>query len=494
MAVVLWELLAGRRLFVRDDDSPSVMLDKLMHGPIERPSVYDPSLPDALDAIVLRALARKPAARFASARQMASAIEALGELATATEVGDWVERSAAEALRARSVGLAELDRASAPPRAAEISAYDVDVLVEPAVEEGPPSSEPPPMIAASDTYPVTDPRALPFIRAPSNLPVIARPPVRRVPWRAVTGILVAALVGVAGGQMLTRSIDGRRERVTEASRPVAALAVAPTVSACGRGMIEVGAATFLMGTDDGLPFERPAHRVTIAPFCVDRLETTTDDYRACSDAGVCKAAPTTNEWSGLGDRDRKAFDPLCNARDPVGRARHPINCVDWEMASKACRARGARLPTEAEWELAARGPDGRKYPWGDDEPSATLLNACGRECNAWGKKMGLDLATMFAADDGFAATAPVGSFPAGASRYGVEDLVGNVSEWVADHYGDYPKEARSNPTGPVTGDERVVRGGAWNSSLSAWARPTFRTKEAPTKRSYAIGFRCASSR
>jgi formylglycine-generating enzyme required for sulfatase activity len=164
------------------------------------------------------------------------------------------------------------------------------------------------------------------------------------------------------------------------------------------------------------------------------------------------------------------------------------------MASQACRARGARLPTEAEWELAARGTDGRKYPWGDDEPSAALLNACDAACVAWGRKSGVDFTSMFEGDDGFATTAPVGSFPSGASRYGVEDLVGNVSEWVADYFGDYPTDARSNPTGPSAGVERVVRGGAWNGSLSAWARPTFRTKEAPTKRSYAIGFRCASSR
>ena len=142
----------------------------------------------------------------------------------------------------------------------------------------------------------------------------------------------------------------------------------------------------------------------------------------CSDGGLCKRAGTSNEWDGIADKERKAFDPLCNMRDPEGKAKHPINCVDWEMADKFCREAGKRLPTEAEWESAARGPDGRKYPWGDDDPAAGYLNACGKECVAWGIKNGIEEKAMYQVDDGFANTAPVGSFPKGASRYGVKDV------------------------------------------------------------------------
>ena len=98
---------------------------------------------------------------------------------------------------------------------------------------------------------------------------------------------------------------------------------------------------------------------------------------------------------------------------------------------------------------------------------------------------------MYDADDGFPNTAPVGSFPKGASRYGVEDVVGNVWEWVADWYGEYGKDEQTSPKGPASGDERVIRGGSWNGSYASWVRPTFRYKDAPTKRSYGIGFRCA---
>lgn len=260
---------------------------------------------------------------------------------------------------------------------------------------------------------------------------------------------------------------------------------------CPAGMIAIPGGSFFMGSDDGLSLEKPAHQVVVGPYCIDEFEVTVDRYKACSDAGRCKRAGTGNQWEGLSDKDRKAFDPLCNIRDPAARGNHPINCVDWEMAEKFCSEQGGRLPTEAEWEFAARGPDGRRYPWGDEEPAADYLNACGRECVVWGAKNGVEEKAMYDADDGFATTAPVGSFPKGASRYGVQDVVGNVWEWVADWYGAYGKEEQEDPKGPSAGDEKVIRGGAWNGSYASWVRPTFRYKDKPSKRSYGIGLRCA---
>jgi formylglycine-generating enzyme required for sulfatase activity len=224
---------------------------------------------------------------------------------------------------------------------------------------------------------------------------------------------------------------------------------------------------------------------------MDEFEATVEKYKSCSDAGRCMRAPAANEWAGITDKDRKAFDPLCNIRDPASRAAHPINCVEWEMADKFCREQNKRLPTEAEWEFAARGPDGRKFPWGDEPPSMGHMNACGKECVAWGKKAGIEEKPMYDDDDGYPATAPVGSFPKGASRYGIQDVVGNVWEWVSDWYAEYGKDEQTDPKGPETGEQRVIRGGAWNASYPAWIRPTFRYHDIPTKRSYGIGFRCA---
>lgn len=241
--------------------------------------------------------------------------------------------------------------------------------------------------------------------------------------------------------------------------------------------------------------ERPAHQVTLSPYCIDATEVTVAQYKECSDRGECKRAPRENEWPGITAAERKIYDPLCNVREPEARAQHPINCVDWELARAFCAAGGKRLPTEAEWEFATRGSDGRTYPWGDDPPkSGGHLNACGTECVAWGKKHPdpkNPLVAMYASDDGFPTTAPIGSFPKGDSPFGLHDVVGNVWEWTSDWFGPYGRGPESDPKGPATGTLRVMRGGAWNGSDPAWVRPTFRFMAPPELRSHGIGFRCA---
>ncbi len=312
---------------------------------------------------------------------------------------------------------------------------------------------------------------------------------------AAVGAAVFALGGKGAGSapsdLAARTPAPSASAAPTASSSPSASAAAIVPMTCPAGMIAIPGGSFFMGSDDGLAMEKPSHQVTLQPFCIDEFEVTVDRYRACSDAGRCKRAGSTNDWAGIADKDHKAFDPLCNIRDPDKRGNHPINCVDWEMADKFCHEQGGRLPSEAEWEFSARGPDGRKYPWGDDDPAAGHLNACGKECVAWGQKNGVEEKAMYDSDDGFPNTAPVGSFPKGASRYGVQDVVGNVWEWVADWYGDYGKDEQMAPKGPASGDEKVIRGGSWNGSYASWVRPTFRYKDAPTKRSYGIGFRCA---
>ncbi len=336
-------------------------------------------------------------------------------------------------------------------------------------------------------------------------------PIERTVTRASssrTGLLVALGVvglGGVGSAFLLLGKAGNAPSAPAAALSAPAPAATPSATAsagaassaataagsCPAGTIRIPGGSFFMGSDEGLPMEKPAHEVSLEPYCIDEFEVTVAQYKACSDAGRCKRAPMANDWPKITDKERKAFDPLCNIRDPEGKASHPINCVEWEMADKYCHEQGERLPTEAEWEFAARGPDGRKYPWGDDDPSAGHVNACGKECVAWGLKNGIEEKAMYDVDDGFANTAPVGSFPKGASRYGVKDVVGNVWEWVADWYADYGKDELKDPKGPAVGDERVIRGGAWNGSYPSWVRPTFRYKDSPTKRSYGIGFRCA---
>jgi formylglycine-generating enzyme required for sulfatase activity len=316
------------------------------------------------------------------------------------------------------------------------------------------------------------------------------------------GVLVAAgaiatavyLLAIKGKEPIApRGPDTVAASSTSAAPPVPA----PPPPECPSEMAKIPGGKFFMGTDDknDEERERPAHQVTLSPYCIDRTEVTVAQYKECSDKGECKRAPRENEWEGITAAARKIYDPLCTVRDPEANAQHPINCIDWELATAFCTARGKRLPTEAEWEFATRGSDGRKYPWGDDVPTTGgRLNACGKECVAWGKKHPdpeNPLEAMYPVDDGFPTTAPVGSFPQGDSPFGLHDVVGNVWEWTSDWYGPYGSAAEIDPRGAASGKLRILRGGAWNGSDPAWVRPTFRFMAPPALRSHGIGFRCA---
>ncbi len=319
------------------------------------------------------------------------------------------------------------------------------------------------------------------------------------------GAGVVVLAGLLAGGVYLFALRGKAEvQAPLASASPAAVSAAPALPpplTCPSGMITIEGGKFFMGSDDKRDdeAERPAHQVTLSPYCIDTTEVTVAQYKQCSDKGECKRAPRDNEWPGITARERKVYDPLCNVRDAETKAQYPINCVDYELSDAFCKASGRRLPTEAEWEFAARGSDGRKYPWGDDPPtSGNRLNACGKECLAWGKKNNEEVAAMYPVDDGFATTAPVGSFPKGASPFGLQDVVGNVWEWAHDWYAPYTPGRQTDPvggsgSGSGSGTERVLRGGAWNGSDPGWVRPTYRFKSEPALRSHGIGFRCAKA-
>jgi len=321
-----------------------------------------------------------------------------------------------------------------------------------------------------------------------------------------TGFVVAGAVGVLA--LITTGIllrAGKHEAPTDAagaaptvSTPAsvaAALAsVAPPAPICPEEMVQIPAGQFFMGSDlkDAAANEKPSHNVTVQSVCMDLYEVSAKKYKACSDQGKCRRAPTEVEWPKITAAERATYSPLCTGSDPE-KADHPITCVTWEMANDYCKVNDKRLPTEAEWEFATRGPDGRIYPWGDDPPTAEHLNACDAQCLAWGKAHKVELNALEKGDDGFPTTAPVGKFPAGRSRFGPYDVVGNVWEWVADWYGDYKAEAAQNPVGPATGERKVIRGGAWNAGVETWLHPSFRYAQVPNAQSYGIGFRCVKT-
>ena len=178
-------------------------------------------------------------------------------------------------------------------------------------------------------------------------------------------------------------------------------------------------------------------------------------YRACVTAGKC--TPPQSSLATL--FVSKVDGEFCNW-EIKGREDHPINCVDWSQANAFCAAAGKRLPTEAELELAARGATMQTHPWGEEAPDSTRINGCGDECANWfhqDRHWGWN--STYPGSDGYVTTAPVGSFPAGASPFGALDMVGNVAEWTADWYGPYSAQPARNPTGPTEGTGHAIRGG-----------------------------------
>lgn len=220
----------------------------------------------------------------------------------------------------------------------------------------------------------------------------------------------------------------------------------PTAPTCPEGMVLLPGGPFWAGAEHEsfASEENPRFLTRLAPFCLDPTEVTAAAYERCVEAGACRPARTEYK--------------TCNYKR-AGRADHPINCIDHDEATAYCAWRGARLPSELEWEYAARGgAEQRKYPWGDDSPD-------GKTC--WKQPH----------------SCAVGSFPAGA--FGLHDVVGNVWEWTEDWFAPYPWPAAS-------GRHRVYRGGSWSRRFEKWLRPTLRNRFAPDHWGSHLGVRCAA--
>jgi formylglycine-generating enzyme required for sulfatase activity len=227
-----------------------------------------------------------------------------------------------------------------------------------------------------------------------------------------------------------------------------------TSSADPGDLVPVLAGQFLMGCNEAvdsacLDDEKPMHMVSLSAFEIDRTEVSQDQYSACVVAGAC-------------DVPSCAWD--CDRTD------YPATCVSWAQADAYCSWAGKRLPTESEWEKAARGSSGNKYPWGDSEPDCTLTNqaGCGEEA------------------------LPVGSQVAGASPYGALDMAGNVVEIVADWYDAsyYSGSPNTDPKGPASGTRYGGRGGGFRSDAT-WQRASKRDWYDLSDSAASLGFRCA---
>lgn len=233
----------------------------------------------------------------------------------------------------------------------------------------------------------------------------------------------------------------------------------------GMEMVYVPAGKFIMGSENGYDDQKPVRQVYLDSYWIDKYEVSNAQYALCVASGACTKpsltkSQTRNNYYGNPDYDN-----------------YPVIQIDWHQSQAYCQWVGGDLPTEAQWEKAARGTDGRTYPWGNESPTCQLTNF----------NKGLYGNQSYCIGD----TSPVTDYEAGASPYGALNMAGNVREWVNDWYGSnyYSTSPTRNPSGPSSGEYRVLRGGSW-SNHGWYIRAASRYSLYPTNTLNNSGFRC----
>jgi formylglycine-generating enzyme required for sulfatase activity len=294
---------------------------------------------------------------------------------------------------------------------------------------------------------------------------------QRLPVRSARGTLTWAITILLLGSVVLLWIGSTlsHRQAAPAGRAIAGVVTAQAASKDGMRLVFVPSGSFRMGSDKSFDAqaqdnELPQHTINLSDYWIDQTEVTNAMYARCVAAGGCTAprrSSSATHSDYFGSRQYAQF---------------PVSWVSWSQASAYCQWAGRRLPSEAEWEKAARGPDGRTFPWGSQAPSCSLANFWSKEDGCVGDAV------------------QVGSYPAGASPYGVLDMAGSVFEWTADWYSTryYANSPLNDPPGPASGDAHVLRGGSWGSGPRT-VRAAVRLQSTPNGELDDVGFRCALS-
>lgn len=413
LGIVLYELVTGRKPYTAD--TPMAVVLKHMTDPLPRPRQYIADLPDIVERVLLKALAKDPQDRYSKISEFADALENADQSRKTANTQPNTPTS--------STNLTQLLQKKNLNRL--WLAFGVVGIVFTGVligwlARGDKTTEVPPTTTPSSTS----------IPINTTIPsVTINPTATRTPFPTATPKLDI-------GSTMTGN-DGMT-------------------------LLYVPAGEFTMGSETGKDEEKPIHTIYLDGFWIDQTEVTNRQYALCVTAGQCISPNETDSSLRSIYYGNSEFDE------------YPVIYVNWNMAKTYCEWAGRRLPTEAEWEKAARGMDERTYPWGEDI-----------SCNE---------ANYDPKDSCFGDTTIAGNFTSGESPYGVYDMAGNVWEWVSDWYSEtyYQDSPLSNPLGPDSGQYRVLRGGSFDSSTSG-VRTTNRYRYEPTYTLLSIGFRCASS-
>jgi len=514
LAVVAYEAMLGRPPF--DGETMTALSIAICEGRYTPPSQVSTRLVTALDPWFSRALAKGIGERFQSARELAQTLQQAVDIALASaarggvpvqthqphhlslpsygshpgerglsarQTGGSREGTGAPATMPSGSGVGAPPAAmpSTPgqpvppdgPSAPGLAAPPADAPSSPGMVDGPSGAYP--GAAAGGVAPVGT--AAPAAARPLAAGTFAGAATtlrgRRAAWgRAVIAIVAVMVLAVAGVVVVLVMIRGEDDGLAsdeptadpEAAAPTAAPAVSTTADRSGvelptapAGMVAVPAGDYPVGCHDPVnkgcfADEKPGHHVALPAFAIDVHEVAMEDYDQCVADDQCPAP-------GKG--------PGCTWQQD-GKERHPITCVTWHGAVAYCQAQGSRLPTELEWEAAARGTDRRGYPWGNDEPSCALAVLAGQGA-------------------GCGALQPQGSVPADKSPVGALDMGGNVREWTASDYGAYPG-------GRVDAADqgKVNKGGSYLMLPGKTNRAHTRGVDAPDTARPDLGFRCAA--
>lgn len=478
LGIILYQMITGRVPY--DAETPIAVVYKHINDPLPLPRQIDPSIPESVERVLLKSLAKNPEDRYASATQLSEALRTAlhrSEEKTFNATPFDPHQTVIEAQEASGAiiqpGTIQARQPLHPDTAQEnhrnrnyliVGLFSIVVvslfcivgflifntllnrtskvaeLTLPAPTDNA-QLNPTAINTLPEGVPLSPPSETPGIPSSTPQNLVITP----TPEPSVTAALNLTLTSTAD------SVDG------------AALILVP-------------AGEFLMGSDPEEPYfwgaETPKHAIYLDAFWVYSTEVTNAMYGECVAANACPMPIETGSRTHSNYYGNPTF------------ADYPVIYVTYSGAESYCEWAGGRLPTEAEWEKAARGTDGRLFPWGNEPLSSTVANFCDIGCPN-PDEIEAEL------DDGYRDVAPVGSFPTGASPYGALDMAGNVLEWVSDWYSQtyYASSPYENPTGAANGTRHPIRGGSWFSG-HAGLRPAARASLAPDTGYDTLGFRC----
>ena len=447
LGIVFYEMVTGRLPY--EADTPAAVLIKHVNDPLPRPGQFVRHLPATVENVIFKALAKEPENRFNSMAEFATVLEKLSHGADVS-VGKipGVPSHQRRNLPVLIGGLGVLGILGLLAILLAISALSGTKLL-----PFPSSSRP----TTSLTDNTQDTLQTPFDDLDSGEDI----DVPLATGRADAAGAQSTSAAQSGEMPVTEptQTDLPEKGPTFTSIPTkkpdtGSSMVSPTD---GVTLVYVTAGEFLMGSNYSNQDEAPSHTIYLDAFWIDETEVTVEMYMKCTQAGDCKSPDKFNSYYRSNYFGNAAY---------YG---YPVMYIDWHQAKDYCEWAGRRLATEAEWEKAARGSDGRSYPWGEGiECTHTRYKPCEQD------------------------TAPVGNFPAGISPYGAFDMAGNVWEWVSDWYSKsyYSSSSSNNPEGPGGGDYKVMRGGSWFSD-EVYTRTTARRWEPPGSSFSSVGIRCA---